>query len=290
MSLSTYSAQPVSFVSSGLFVPSAFGAPKWVAGASHSGKHVCFKGLHMQHQSQQLQTGKTRRNCLLGGLGLFVTLFNMRAMAAVDDARVQYRKGIQDFVNGRVQQSVEAFDKAIELEPSYADILWQRGLSLYYCDRFEAAAKQFERDIRLNPRDTEEAIWRLISQARTGLGFSEAQKQIFPVEGETREYMRLIYDVCRGSVPLQVLEEKASSTAERATPNPGILQLFPQNGGYDRNQFYYNLYAGLIAEAQGRAAAAQMFLERAVNSPYSKEGDYMWFVASVHCKLRGWNT
>ncbi|EKX55324.1 hypothetical protein GUITHDRAFT_62770 [Guillardia theta CCMP2712] len=207
----------------------------------------------------------TRRG-LLVGFGLLVTLFNTQAFAAVDDARTQYRKGIQDFVNGRVKESVEAFDRAIELDSTYADILWQRGLSLYYCDRFDEASKQFERDVRLNPRDTEEAIWRFFSQARTAVGFSDAQKQILRVEGETREYMKLIYGVCRGAIPLQELEEKALS-----------------------DQFYYNLYAGLIAEAQGRPAAAQNFLDRAVKSPYSKEGDYMWFVASVHCKLRGWN-
>ena len=29
------------------------------------------------------------------------------------------------------------FDKAIEVQPSYGDYLWQRGLSLYYADEFE---------------------------------------------------------------------------------------------------------------------------------------------------------
>jgi len=231
----------------------------------------------------------TRRG-LLVGFGLLVTLFNTQAFAAVDDARTQYRKGIQDFVNGRVKESVEAFDRAIELDSTYADILWQRGLSLYYCDRFDEASKQFERDVRLNPRDTEEAIWRFFSQARTAVGFSDAQKQILRVEGETREYMKLIYGVCRGAIPLQELEEKALSDQVESSSNQGILRILrPSQGEDDRSKFYYNLYAGLIAEAQGRPAAAQNFLDRAVKSPYSKEGDYMWFVASVHCKLRGWN-
>lgn len=118
--------------------------------------------------------------------------------------------------------------------------------------------------------------------------------------------MKLIYGVCRGAIPLQELEEKALSDPVASSSNQGILRILGPSqvkstcgslvssknfaqGEDDRSKFYYNLYAGLIAEAQGRPAAAQNFLERAVKSPYSKEGDYMWFVASVHCKLRGWN-
>ena len=79
---------------------------------------------------------------MLAGFGLLVTLCNTQTFAAVDDARTQYRKGIQDFVNGRVKESVEAFDRAIELDSTYADILWQRGLSLFYCDRFDEASSK----------------------------------------------------------------------------------------------------------------------------------------------------
>ena len=66
----------------------------------------------------------------------------------------------------RVEESVEDFDKVMEIDPRYGDVLWQRGLSLYYLDRFDDAAAQFQRDVRLNPRDSEEAIWNLISLAR----------------------------------------------------------------------------------------------------------------------------
>jgi lipoprotein NlpI len=65
-----------------------------------------------------------------------------------------------------VEESVEDFDKVMEIDPRYGDVLWQRGLSLYYLDRFDDAAAQFQRDVRLNPRDSEEAIWNLISLAR----------------------------------------------------------------------------------------------------------------------------
>ena len=74
----------------------------------------------------------------------------------------------------RVEESVEDFDKVMEIDPRYGDVLWQRGLSLYYLDRFDDAAAQFQRDVRLNPRDSEEAIWNLISLARKREFFERA--------------------------------------------------------------------------------------------------------------------
>ena len=74
--------------------------------------------------------------------------------------------GMRRFQENKVESSIEVFDQAIEIDASYADYLWQRGLSLYYAERFEDAASQFLRDVRLNPRDTEEAIWNTISKAR----------------------------------------------------------------------------------------------------------------------------
>jgi lipoprotein NlpI len=55
---------------------------------------------------------------------------------------------MEQFTAGRVQESLADFDRAIEVTPSYADIMWQRGISLYYLDRFKEAAAQFERDVR----------------------------------------------------------------------------------------------------------------------------------------------
>jgi len=86
--------------------------------------------------------------------------------AAGENPRSLTNKGMALFKDAKVEASVAAFDKAIELDPKYEGILWQRGLSLYYADRFEDASEQFVRDVALNPRDTEEAVWALLSQAR----------------------------------------------------------------------------------------------------------------------------
>ena len=66
------------------------------------------------------------------------------------------QQGMQRFRAADVVGSVKSFDDAIASRPELSRILWQRGLSLYYADRFTDCAKQFRDDIALNPQDAEE--------------------------------------------------------------------------------------------------------------------------------------
>ncbi|XLU26851.1 hypothetical protein S245_062917, partial [Arachis hypogaea] len=67
---------------------------------------------------------------------------------------------------GDVSGSLVEFDRAIELDPRQKAYLWQRGLSLYYLDRFEEGAEQFRLDVAQNPIDTEEYIWCFLYEAQ----------------------------------------------------------------------------------------------------------------------------
>ena len=203
-------------------------------------------------------------------------------------ARSLVSRGMQEFQSNQVEKSVASFDAAIELDPSSADYLWQRGLSLYYVDRFDEAAEQFLRDVRLNPRDTEESIWRLISQARSEPGgFSSAQARMISIEGETRPYMRAIYDVFAGRRPVAELEALAQSAADAVAKPAGLFAAAGREGAL-RTGFYCELYLGLLAEAQGDAPRARDHLVRAAASPYAASGDYMAALARVQCLRRGW--
>ena len=69
------------------------------------------------------------------------------------------QQGMQRFRTADVSGSVQAFDDAIALRPGLSRLLWQRGLSLYYAERFSDCAKQFRDDIALNPQDAEEVTY-----------------------------------------------------------------------------------------------------------------------------------
>ncbi|KAM0867904.1 hypothetical protein ACQ4PT_041671 [Festuca glaucescens] len=91
-------------------------------------------------------------------------------------ATLAVRRGMQLFKQGDVAGSAAEFDRAIELDPRQKAYLWQRGLSLYYLDRFEDAAEQFRLDVAENPNDTEESIWCFLCEAQL-YGVEEARKR-----------------------------------------------------------------------------------------------------------------
>lgn len=176
---------------------------------------------------------------------------------------------MQLFQQGDVAGSVAEFDRAIELDPRQKAYLWQRGLSLYYLDRFEEAAEQFRLDVAANPNDTEESIWCFLCEAQL-YGVEEARKRFLEVGLDRRPVMREAYALFKdGGDP-----EKLASNF--STSPGGEL-------------FYASLYAGLYYESQKDADLAKSHIVAACKTPYgSRSGDYMASLAVVHCQCRNW--
>ena len=95
----------------------------------------------------------TRRAVVLGGTPLVAAAMVPPAVAASP-----VREGMAAFVENDVERSIALFDKAIAERPESKPYLWQRGLSLYYVERFGEGAEQFAIDVSVNPNDTEEQI------------------------------------------------------------------------------------------------------------------------------------
>ncbi|XP_024535393.1 uncharacterized protein LOC9636940 isoform X4 [Selaginella moellendorffii] len=66
------------------------------------------------------------------------------------------RHGMELFSQGDVSGSLEQFNKVLDAFPEELPYLWQRGLSLFYLDRFEEGAAQFREDTKLGNNDSEE--------------------------------------------------------------------------------------------------------------------------------------
>ena len=72
---------------------------------------------------------------------------------------VYYRmRGAAAFKRNQVEESCDAFDESMRLDPGSAGRLWQRGLSLFYAERLVDGMAQFANDVALNPNDTEETV------------------------------------------------------------------------------------------------------------------------------------
>ena len=183
------------------------------------------------------------------------------APLAAQQPRAILDRAVADFESGRIAESAEAFDALIEVSPSVAPQLWQRGITLYYAGRYADCRAQFELHRTVNPADVENAAWHFLCVARAESA-AKARAALLPVGPDARVPMREIYDMFRGALePEQVLE--AAGSQETA-------------------QFYADLYVGLYFEAIRDDRRALEHIRAAAADRYANAGGYMHTVAKVH--------
>lgn len=183
---------------------------------------------------------------------------------------VLLQDGMNAFRDYRVDDSIKLFDEAAESGYPKAR-LWQRGLSLYYAERFDDGTQQFRKDVEMNPNDTEESVWAFLCETQT-VGFEQARKQLMKVGFDPRPVMGSVYALYRGDDDAKYID---------------ILEGLYKKGGSDA--FYASLYLGLYYEAKADKENAKLWLLRSVDSNYGKSSnDYMTDLARVHVSRRQW--
>jgi lipoprotein NlpI len=189
-------------------------------------------------------------------------LFALLLLFLQSDWRDHNRLGEDAFRAGRIESSIEHFDRAIAIEPRLAPHHWQRGISLYYAQRYDDCRRQFEIHKTVNPEDVENSVWHYLCVARLK-NAAEARKSLIEIHSDTRVPMMEVYAMFRGeSTPAKVLAK----------------------AGQDRDAlFYAHLYIALFHEANRRPADAATHMRAAVDEfpvPH-----YMGDVARVHWRL-----
>ena len=204
-----------------------------------------------------------------------VAVITVAAAVVASHARAEspdelFRDGVELFFAAKPAESSQAFDKLIAVDPTSEPQLWQRGLSLYYADRFEDGRRQFESHRTVNPNDVENPAWHFACVAKLE-GLEAAREAMLPVGPDRRVPMREIIAYYRG---------EGDAAAVLAAAEAG-------DEGSRRNQLCYaHLYLGLFAEATGDAEAAKRHIALAAGR--YKMDHYMGHVAQVHATLRGW--
>ena len=157
------------------------------------------------------------------------------AFGQTPDARTLFDDGVKLLFAGKPAESAESFDALVKLRPEIEPELWQRGLALYYADRFADGVAQFERHKEVNPADVENVTWHFACLARDK-DVDTARKALLPVGADGRVPMKEVLDLYRGTGS----EEKVLAAADAG----------PESAR--RNQrCYAHLYLGLLAEAEG---------------------------------------
>jgi lipoprotein NlpI len=191
-------------------------------------------------------------------------------MAAETSPQALFSEAVELFFDAKPVESARVFDQLVVAVPRAEPDLWQRGLSLYYAERFEDGEKQFELHKTVNPNDVENAAWHFLCVAKLK-GPEAARARLLPVGEDPRVPMKEIRALYAGTCE----PEAVLAAAERG------------EGEALRNQLCYaHLYLGLYFEALGDAAKAREHIAQAAG-PYRMD-HYMGKVAVMHARLRGW--
>lgn len=174
-------------------------------------------------------------------------------------------RAIDDFLAGRVKESVVGFDRVALLAPQAAPQLWQRGIALYYVGRYDDCRKQFESHRTVNPNDVENPAWHFLCVAHAESP-QKARAALLPVGPDQRSPMREVYEMFKGTMmPDAVLAAGRSGSG----------------------RFFAELYVGLYYEAIGNTAMALPHLKAAASDQFASAGGYMHRVAVLHPLLAG---
>ncbi|OFW00574.1 MAG: hypothetical protein A3I61_07760 [Acidobacteria bacterium RIFCSPLOWO2_02_FULL_68_18] len=169
-------------------------------------------------------------------------------------------RAVAHFEAGRIAESVADFDRVVQLDPSAAPYLWQRGIALYYAGRYGDCRRQFELHRTVNPNDVENAAWHFLCVARAETP-AAARMALLPVGQDARVPMRQVYEMFRGA----------------ATPDDVVRAAGAQTAA----QFYAQLYLGLYFEALGDRRRAGEHIRTAAADRYAAAGGFMHTVARV---------
>jgi outer membrane protein assembly factor BamB len=177
------------------------------------------------------------------------------------DVQAIFDQAVEDFVSGRIAESVTGFDNVARLAPRSAPQLWQRGIALYYARRYQDCREQFEAHRRVNANDVENAAWHFLCVARSET-VGEARAALLPVGPDPRVPMSQIYALLRDSGGPDAVLKAAGDQPEAV--------------------FFAHLYLGLYFEALGNKARALEHITAAAADRFAAVGGYMHAVARVH--------
>jgi lipoprotein NlpI len=181
------------------------------------------------------------------------------------NAREILDRAIDDFLAGRITESVAGFDQVVKLAPDAAPQLWQRGIALYYAGRYRDCRAQFESHRTVNPNDVENPAWHFLCVARAESP-EKARAALLPVGPDQRSPMREIYQMFKGTMTPEAVLKAA--------------------GNAPSSQFFAELYVGLYYDALNDASRAREHLTAAASPRFADAGGYMYRVATLHPRIR----
>ena len=96
------------------------------------------------------------RNTILICIYIALTLFCMQTQGQTT-AEDWNNKGGALFESGQFNESIAAYDKAIEINPQYADPWYNKGNALSFMGRYQDAIEAYNKSLEINSLDAD--VW-----------------------------------------------------------------------------------------------------------------------------------
>ncbi|MDH3626385.1 MAG: hypothetical protein OEV00_00245 [Acidobacteriota bacterium] len=187
-----------------------------------------------------------------------------------DDSRVLYLDAVAAFRQLEMAESARFFDLQIAAKPDDKPELWERGIALYYAERWADCADQFESHHTVNPGDVENAVWHYLCVAKTE-GHEVARERMYP-QDDSRVPMPEVWGLFRGT---KSVDDVLAAAEKTGAPDSELRQL---------GRFHAHLYIALWHESNGDSENSLAHLQRGLQGLSS--GHFMEMVARAHLQLR----
>ena len=169
-----------------------------------------------------------------------------------------------------MKEAAKVYDSVLESAPQIKPQLWQRGLALYYAERFEDAVDQFNSHQTYNTQDVENAVWHLVCNAKVS-SVDEARKKMIQIKRDTRIPMKQVFEMFAGAGSPELVLEAAGYDKDKVKPDSSI--------------YHGLLYIGLFHEMNGDKEASIEWMKKALKyKPYIP--GLMGHVAEGHLRAR----
>lgn len=131
------------------------------------------------------------------------------------DAKLQYNKGVDYWKLGQLEQSVECFKKAVDLDPNYIDAYYNLGILLEHLKQDDAALNVFKQ-ILLRKPDDYEAVYKAAELSKKIGEHDKAQMylELIPKDTLIGQKAKQLSDSLEVTTKNEIPQENESTTSQ----------------------------------------------------------------------------
>jgi tetratricopeptide (TPR) repeat protein len=123
-------------------------------GSDPADQKLTFKEVQEQDSDTNASAEKQ-----VSGISISVDDISAEEMEARRESRQYFNAGVRKLKQKQYTESIEDFDKVLELSPENSKALYNRGLAHYHLEMYNEARFDFENSAKLNPEDSSSFLY-----------------------------------------------------------------------------------------------------------------------------------